>query len=43
MTALPGWVLGLMALVFSANIGMIFWQRSLINKALAFLDEPVNP
>ena len=43
MTALPGWVLGVMALVFSANIAMIFWQRTLINKALVFLDEPVNP
>lgn len=43
MTALPGWVLGLMLLVFSANIAMIFWQRTLINKALAFLDDTVNP
>jgi protein-S-isoprenylcysteine O-methyltransferase Ste14 len=43
MSSLPGWVFGLMLVVFSVNIGMIFWQRTLINKALAFLDERVNP
>jgi hypothetical protein len=43
MSALPGWVFTLMLVVFSVNIGMIFWQRTLINKALAFLDERVNP
>ncbi len=43
MSALPGWVFVLMLVVFSVNIGMIFWQRTLINKALAFLDDTVNP
>lgn len=42
MSSLPGWVFGAMLLVFSVNIGMIFWQRNLINKALAFLDDTVN-
>lgn len=43
MSSLPGWVFGLMIVVFSVNVGMIFWQRNLMNKALAFLDERVNP
>lgn len=43
MSTLPGWVFGLMILVFTVNIGMIFWQRNLINTALAFLDDTVNP
>ncbi len=43
LSTLPDWVFSVLVVVFGANIAMIFWQRNLINKALAFLDEPVNP
>lgn len=37
-TALPGWVFTALGVVFSVNIGLLFWQRKQIGAALSFLE-----
>lgn len=39
MTTLPNWVLTVLGLVFTANIGLLLWQRKQIDSAMAFLEE----
>ncbi len=40
---LPGWVAIALGIVLAMNISLIGWQRKLINRALVFLDDPMNP